>query len=194
MQIFIALLFGLIIGWVAEWLIDWFYWRRKNNMLARQVAELQAENQTLGNQLRALSNVESGESEAYSEEMQAELDQPLDAMQPEGVEVEAQPTQSDEWVKADLDTGEFEEGSPEEPESLEPEVANLSRGEDLEFAEPELDESGVFEPETGQPDVAEQPDISEPQDWLDPELEDAPDVADEPAGDEDQAAGIDRDQ
>jgi hypothetical protein len=58
MEIWIALLGGLILGWVLEWLVDWFYWRRgvesfyaTEAELRAQVAALTAENEKLRQQL-----------------------------------------------------------------------------------------------------------------------------------------------
>jgi hypothetical protein len=58
MEIWVALVAGLIIGWVAEWVIDWLYWRRgvegfyaTEAELRRQVASLAAENESLRQQL-----------------------------------------------------------------------------------------------------------------------------------------------
>ena len=58
MEIWVALLGGVIIGWVAEWVIDWYYWRRgveafyaSEAELRRQVSSLAAENESLRQQL-----------------------------------------------------------------------------------------------------------------------------------------------
>ena len=58
MEIWVALVGGLILGWVAEWVIDWLYWRRgveafyaTEAELRRQVTSLAAENETLRQQL-----------------------------------------------------------------------------------------------------------------------------------------------
>ena len=58
MEIWVALVGGLILGWVAEWLVDWFYWRRgveafytTERELRRQVESLAAENESLRQQL-----------------------------------------------------------------------------------------------------------------------------------------------
>lgn len=58
MDIWVALIGGLIIGWVAEWVIDWVYWRRgveafytTEAELRRQVDSLAAENESLRQQL-----------------------------------------------------------------------------------------------------------------------------------------------
>lgn len=58
MEIWVALVGGLILGWVAEWVVDWLYWRRgveafyaTEAELRRQVASLAAENESLRQQL-----------------------------------------------------------------------------------------------------------------------------------------------
>ena len=58
MEIWVALVGGLILGWVAEWVVDGFYWRRgveafyaTEAELRRQVASLAAENESLRQQL-----------------------------------------------------------------------------------------------------------------------------------------------
>ena len=58
MEIWVALVGGLILGWVAEWVVDWFYWRRgveafyaTERELRRQVESLAAENESLRQQL-----------------------------------------------------------------------------------------------------------------------------------------------
>lgn len=58
MEIWVALVGGLILGWLAEWIIDWYYWRRgiealyaTEAELRRQVASLAAENESLRQQL-----------------------------------------------------------------------------------------------------------------------------------------------
>jgi hypothetical protein len=58
MDIWVALVGGIIIGWVAEWVLDWFYWRRgveafyaTEAELRSQVSSLTAENEELRQQL-----------------------------------------------------------------------------------------------------------------------------------------------
>lgn len=60
MEIWVALVGGLIIGWVLEWVIDWFYWRRgvesfyaTEAELRAQIEELTAENEGLRQELSA---------------------------------------------------------------------------------------------------------------------------------------------
>ena len=42
MEVWIALVGGIIIGWLVEWTIDWQYWRRGLDSLYRTEAELRA--------------------------------------------------------------------------------------------------------------------------------------------------------
>ena len=58
MEIWVALVGGIIIGWVVEWVVDWLYWRRgveafyaTEAELRSQVAKLSAENEELRQQL-----------------------------------------------------------------------------------------------------------------------------------------------
>jgi hypothetical protein len=69
MEIWVALIGGLILGWVAEWLVDWFYWRRgveafyaTEAELRRQVASLAAENESLRQQLATRQGGEARKS------------------------------------------------------------------------------------------------------------------------------------
>ncbi len=48
MQIWVALVGGLIIGWVAEWVIDWLYWRRGVEAFYATEAELASPNRLTG--------------------------------------------------------------------------------------------------------------------------------------------------
>ena len=50
LQVWLALIGGLILGWLIEWIIDWQFWRRniaelrqENQLLRRQLAETQAQ-------------------------------------------------------------------------------------------------------------------------------------------------------
>jgi hypothetical protein len=69
MEIWVALVGGLILGWLAEWVIDWFYWRRgveafyaTEAELRRQVDSLAAENESLRQQLAARQGDETRKS------------------------------------------------------------------------------------------------------------------------------------
>ena len=60
MEIWIALVGGIVIGWIVEWVIDWLYWRRgvesfyaTEAELRSEIAKLKAENESLRQQLAA---------------------------------------------------------------------------------------------------------------------------------------------
>jgi hypothetical protein len=69
MEIWVALVGGLILGWAAEWVVDWVYWRRgveafyaTEAELRRQVASLAAENESLRQQLASRQGDDSRKS------------------------------------------------------------------------------------------------------------------------------------
>jgi hypothetical protein len=58
MEIWVALVGGLVVGWLLEWVLDWVFWRRGVESfyateadLRSQVAKLSAENESLRQQL-----------------------------------------------------------------------------------------------------------------------------------------------
>lgn len=42
MNIWTALVLGLLVGWLAEWVLDWFYWRRRFAAQEKSLQEAQA--------------------------------------------------------------------------------------------------------------------------------------------------------
>jgi hypothetical protein len=66
MEIWVALVGGIIIGWVLEWVVDWLYWRRgveafyaTEAELRTQVAALSAENEKLRQQVSTTQRADS---------------------------------------------------------------------------------------------------------------------------------------
>jgi hypothetical protein len=66
MEIWVALVGGIIIGWVVEWVVDWLYWRRgveafyaTEAELRSQVSSLTAENEELRQQLAPTKGADS---------------------------------------------------------------------------------------------------------------------------------------
>ena len=58
MEIWVALVGGIMIGWVLEWVVDWVYWRRgveafyaTEAELRSQIEALSEENESLRQQL-----------------------------------------------------------------------------------------------------------------------------------------------
>lgn len=51
MNIVFWIIVGVIIGWVVEWIVDWLFWRRGGEGLAEKLAQAEAENRRLREQL-----------------------------------------------------------------------------------------------------------------------------------------------
>ena len=65
MEIWIALVGGIIIGWVVEWIIDWLYWRRGLGAFYANEEALRAEVAArTANVLVANDNAQSARTEA----------------------------------------------------------------------------------------------------------------------------------
>ena len=47
MEIWVALVGGIIIGWVLEWVVDWVYWRHGVEAFYATEAELRSQLETL---------------------------------------------------------------------------------------------------------------------------------------------------
>ena len=110
MNIYVALIIGVIIGFLGEWVVDWFYWRRKARTLEGTIVDLQKENTSMENRLVTLRDENQHLKEIYGEPATGSLE--------ESDEFTTQPVESqeeDEWVPAFLD--EEDEGSETDDES-----------------------------------------------------------------------------
>ncbi len=60
MDIWIALIAGIIIGWLAEWIIDWYFWRRGIEAFYATEADLRRQLQIAEQKIALLTAEDNG--------------------------------------------------------------------------------------------------------------------------------------
>lgn len=86
MNLWLALIGGVIIGWLIEWVVDWYYWRRGvaewyalEGALRREIQELREENATLRDRLGPDATSDSTADSTAIPKSESQTAKPADA-------------------------------------------------------------------------------------------------------------------